>query len=76
MRTVRAILEHLRLPQYGDIFEELGYDDHVYLVRLGRDELLGVAAAAKMKPGHAGKFADLFASSAAAVLSTAGGSGE
>tara|TARA_B100000795_G_C22501153_1_gene324032 strand:- start:111 stop:317 length:207 start_codon:yes stop_codon:yes gene_type:complete len=37
--------------------EELGYDDLDYMLALDAAALVGVARRARMKPGHAAKFA-------------------
>ena len=49
----------LRLEQYAEALEELGYDDLNYLSMLGPDKLRQIGTEAGMKLGHAAKFADM-----------------
>ena len=50
------MLSDMRLEQYRDAFEDLGYDDLSYLMALGASRLSEVAKQVMMKPGHEMKF--------------------
>jgi FkbM family methyltransferase len=56
MQLVRQLLRTLRLVQYADKFEDVGYDDADFLMQLNADEAEKVAQTIGMKPGHAHKF--------------------
>ena len=59
MDAVRALLVDMRLEQYAEAFDELGYDDMHFLLSLAEDELKEIAEAVHMKPGHRLKFMTL-----------------
>ena len=56
---VRAALLRLNLEQYADMFDELGYDDLPYLIKMGVEARGEVATEVGLKPGHARKFVEL-----------------
>ena len=57
---VKHVLARLRLEQYADTLEDLGYDDVHYLRTLSTERLATIATEADMRPGHASKFSDFF----------------
>ena len=59
MAPVRELLLKLRLAHYTNAFEEAGYDDAAFLMRLSADGLRQVAMTVRMRPGHTHKFVDL-----------------
>ena len=56
MKRVRQLLRKLGLERYADAFEEAGYDDARFLLRLSADDAHQVAHDVGMMPGHAHKF--------------------
>ena len=56
---VRAALARLNLEQYAATFDDLGYDDLPYLLRMSAEARQEVAVEAGLKPGHARKFIEL-----------------
>jgi hypothetical protein len=68
MEAVRACLASMRLDEYSEALDAAGFDDLEFLCTLSRGELTKIGREyAKMKPGHAAKFADKL-SAAAAIL--------
>ena len=73
MASVRACLAQLRLIDYADRLDELGYDDLFYLAKvMTREQRMRVGLdQASMKAGHASKFADKLPEVAEALFSLA-----
>ncbi len=60
MARVRERLVQIRLEQYADQFDTLGFDDAAFLEQMDESALREVARLVGMKVGHAGRFAAWF----------------
>jgi hypothetical protein len=58
MALVRQALEALRLGEYADAFEEMGYDDLEFIQSMNGEQLQTLATNVRMKPGHFHKLQD------------------
>ena len=57
MARIREVLTQIGLAIYADQFEEQGYDDFEYLIKMSEQgQLARVADDVNMKPGHKAKF--------------------
>ena len=56
MEAVTKTLTEWRLESYAPKFDELGYDDLIWLQMMGAERLREVSQAVGMKTGHAAKF--------------------
>jgi hypothetical protein len=61
MTEVREMLERFRLGMYAASFDEAGYDDRDFILRMSAEHLDALVRDVGMKPGHALKFRDFLA---------------
>ena len=58
MASVAALLELWRIGEYRDAFDDQGYDDLDFILRLDAEGLDDLTSAVGMKAGHARKFSE------------------
>ena len=61
MATVAHLLARFRLEAYTTAFEQSGYDDAGWMLRMSEENVDALVAHTRMKPGHAAKFRDYLA---------------